>query len=291
MFFMSDGSVRFPQLGLEMEHLSKGIVIFGIHISFYGLLLACAMLLGLLLTEYLAKKSKQNPELYLEFAIFAIISGILGARLFYVIQHWTYYKQTPQEIFSLRSDGLSFFGGLLAGFFCACFFCKRKKYDVWRLCDTAVIGVLLGQIIGRWGDFFNRDIIGTPSDGFFAMQLETKDINAGLQKISLASMPGGEGIVQVHPIFLYEILWNMLLFVIVFIVHTKKSFRGQIFSLYLFGYGLIRFLTEFVRADAVTFELVGHKIRLGHLGGGLAVLTGMLLYLYFYLIHTEKIKS
>ncbi|MGN0506005.1 MAG: prolipoprotein diacylglyceryl transferase [Lachnospiraceae bacterium] len=291
MFFTADGFVRFPELGVEIEHLADGIEVFGIHISYYGILIACAMLFGLIITEYLAKKSGQNPELYLDFAITAIVAGILGARAVYVIQRWSYFKTAPGEIFSLSSGGLSFFGALLAAFFAAYLFCKRKKYDLWKLCDTAIIGVLFGQIIGRWGDFFNRDLLGTYSDGILAMQIEARDVDAEMLMLSRASLTGMDGVLQVHPVFLYEIIWNVVLFILLLVVNCRKKFSGQIFSIYLFGYGMIRFLTEFIRVDAARTRMPRTWFTWGHIASAAVMIAGIVLFVLHYLKYRKGVCS
>lgn len=278
MWVVADGSVRFPELGLEIEHLADGIEIFGIHISFYGILIAFAMLVGLLLTEYIAKKSNQNAELYLDFAIFAILSGIVGARAGYVLFHWERFREVPEEILRLQNGGLSFFGGLFAGLFAAWLFCRRRKYEFLKLCDTAVAGVLAGQIIGRWGDFFNRDMIGTYSGGLLAMQVEAQDVDAELLSLSRASFIGQDTFLQVHPVFLYEILWNVALFVVLVVLFRYKKFSGEVFFTYLFGYGLVRFWTEFLRVDKV--RMVSVSISGGHIVAAAVMTAGL-----FFLVH------
>ncbi len=273
MVITADGSVRFPELGLDIEHLTTGIELFGLHISFYGILIACAMLFGLLLTKYLAKKSGQSMELYLDFAIFAIIAGIAGARAVYVLQRWSYFKEAPKEILSLSNGGLSFLGALLAAFLVAWLFCKRKKYELKKLCDTAIVGVLLGQIIGRWRDFFNRDMLGTYSEGLFAMQVEARDVNAETLLLSRQAFVGSD-FLQVHPVFLYEIIGNIVLFALLIILYQHKKFSGQVFYTYLLGYGLIRFVTEFFKADKVRLQVASFEINGGQLAAAVMMLVG-----------------
>lgn len=282
MIITADGSVRFPELGLDIEHLTTGIELFGLHISFYGILIACAMLLGLLLTKYLAKKSGQNTELYLDFAIFAIVAGIAGARAAYVIQRWSYFKEAPKEILSLSGGGLSFFGALAAALLVAWLFCKRKKYDMRRLCDTAIVGVLLGQIVGRWGDFFNRDMLGTYSEGLLAMQVEARDVNAETLLLSRQALVGSD-FLQVHPVFLYEIIGNIILFALLLVFYRYKKFPGQVFYTYLLGYGAVRFFTEFFKADTVHLRLASLEINGGQLAAAVLMLIGAALLLHGFL--------
>lgn len=250
---IAGAAVRFPKIGIEIEHLPKEIQIFGIRISFYGILLACAMLCGLLLVERIAKQAKQNTERYLDFAIRAIIVGLLGARAGYVIVRWQEFKQAPAQIFSLKNGGLSYFGAMLCVLLLAYLFCKRKKLSLLSFCDTLVPGVLLGQIIGRWGDFFSHDILGRQTDGAFAMQLSLAEVEKGAsgERPYATLMAEQERYVQVHPVFLYEILWNLGLLTVLLLLHRKKKFDGQLLYLYCMGYSVIRFLMEFFRADVI----------------------------------------
>lgn len=246
-------AVRFPKAGIEIEYLPKEIQIFGLRVSFYGILLACAMLCGLLLIEHIAKQTKQNTERYFEFAIRAVIVGLLGARAGYVIVRWQEFKQTPAQILSLKSGGLSFFGAMLCVMLLAYLFCKRKKIPLVSFCDTLVPGVLLGQIIGRWGDFFSHDIPGRYTDGAFAMQLSLTELGYGTagERPYATLMAEQERYVQMHPVFLYEILWNLGLLTVLLLLQKKKKFDGQLLYLYCMGYGGIRFLMEFFRADVI----------------------------------------
>lgn len=287
MVFTADGSVRFPELGLDIEHLTTGIELFGLHISFYGMLIACAMLLGLLLTKYLAKKSGQSMELYLDFAIFAIIAGIAGARTAYVMQRWSYFKEAPKEILSLSNGGLSFLGALAAAFLVAWLFCKRKKYELKKLCDTAIAGVLLGQIVGRWGDFFNRDMLGTYSEGLLAMQVEAKDVDAETLLLSRQAFVGPD-FLQVHPVFLYEIIGNIVLFVFLLILYRYQKFSGEIFYTYLLGYGGIRFVTEFFKADTVRLQFVSFEINSGQLAAAAMMSAGAAFLVRGFLKYRSK---
>lgn len=263
-------AIRFPKLGWEISNLPEYINLFGLKISFYGILIACAMLFGLLLTEHLAKRTKQNKEFYLDFAIRAIVAGIIGARTGYVVVRWSEYKNMAAQMFSLRNGGLSFFGAVIAVLIVAYFYCKRKKYSITELCDTMVPGVLLGQLIGRWGDFFNRDMLGSFSDGLLSMQIDVRDVDANLLLMEKAAVVEQNSYLQMHPVFLYEILWNLVLFAGILIYFKHRKFSGEIAYLYLFGYGLMRFLTEFIRLDVI--YLGNTKVT-----GGMAVALIMML--------------
>ena len=139
---MSGADIAFPHIGVYISSLSKGITIGGFTIAFYGIIIACGMLAGLLLVKYLAKKSGQSPELYMDFAIWAIIFSLLGARLYYVAFSWDYYKDHLTEIFNTRGGGMAIFGGVIVAVITAIVFCKKRKYSFALFADTAVPGLL-----------------------------------------------------------------------------------------------------------------------------------------------------
>ena len=143
--------IWFPNLGIKISHLSKSAFsIFGLEIAWYGIIIAIGVIAGYLVAAGIAKKTKQNPEMYLDFLIFALIFAIIGARLYYVIFSWDQYKDNLLQIFNLRNGGLAIFGGVIGAVATAVVFCKKKKYDFWLLADTAVPGLILGQAMGEF---------------------------------------------------------------------------------------------------------------------------------------------
>ena len=166
-----DWSIRFPHLGIYLEHVGKNFTVFGISIAYYGVIIAVGMLAGILLATYEAKRTGQNPDDYFDLAIIAIICSVIGARLYYVIFSWDLYKDNLWSILNLRQGGLAIYGGVIAAIITAVVFAKVKGLSFPRLADTAGLGLILGQIIGRWGNFFNREAFGGYTDGLLAMQL------------------------------------------------------------------------------------------------------------------------
>lgn len=264
-------NIRFPNLGIELNNVSTGIDIFGYHVAFYGIVIGLGMLMGYLIAEWMAKRTGQSTELYLDFALIAIIVSVIFTRLGYVLFALDEFVDNPLEIFNLRSGGLMIYGGIFGGILSAVVFAKVKKYSFWLLADTGCIGLITGQIIGRWGNFFNREAFGKYSDGLFAMQLNIRDVSydfamsevslqqkfAGKQaafdrimeiRNNIITVAGAEYI-QVHPTFLYESLWNICILVLLIIYTKYKKFDGEVILLYLAGYGLGRLWIEGLRTD------------------------------------------
>ncbi len=153
-------SVRFPNLGLEFEYVPVSVRVFGFEITFFGILLAVGMLLGIAFVVLEAKRKKQDANLYLGMMISGLAGGFIGARFFYVLLSWSVYKTDIMKVFDTRNGGMVFYGGLLGGVLAAAVFCRVKKAVFMEMADVAVKGLLIGQIIGRWGNFFNRESSG-----------------------------------------------------------------------------------------------------------------------------------
>ena len=247
-----DWSIRFPHLGIYLEQVGKNFTVFGISIAYYGVIIAVGMLAGILLATYEAKRTGQNPDDYFDLAIIAIICSVIGARLYYVIFSWDLYKDNLWSILNLRQGGLAIYGGVIAAIITAVVFAKVKGLSFPRLADTAGLGLILGQIIGRWGNFFNREAFGGYTDGLLAMQLPVSAVRDSDISKELAEHIvelGGVSYIQVHPTFLYESLWNLVLLVILLLIRKRKKFEGEIFLLYLAGYGIGRAWIEGLRTD------------------------------------------
>ena len=293
-------NIRFPNLGIELKNVPTGIDIFGFRIAFYGMIIGFGMLCGFLIAEWVAKKTGQDPELYLDFALIAIVVSVIFTRLGYVVFSWDEFKDNLLEIFNLRSGGLMIYGGIFGAILSAVVFSKVKKYPFWLLADTGCIGLITGQIIGRWGNFFNREAFGKYTDSLFAMQLNIKDISYDFRMpvVSLAEKYAGRQAaferimeirnntvwvngaeyIQVHPTFLYESLWNLAVLIILIICTKRKKFDGEIMLLYLAGYGLGRVWIEGLRTDQLF--LWGTPIPISQLISALIVLfsVGMIIY-------------
>ena len=149
-------SIEFPNLHISLNNLPKSFSLFGVDIAFYGVIIAFGMLAGIALVCYDAKSSGQDYNLYIDFAMYAIIFSVIGARLYYVAFSWDYYSAHPSEIINIREGGLAIYGGVIAGVITCIVYTKIKKISFFKVADSAVLGLIIGQIIGRWGNFFNR---------------------------------------------------------------------------------------------------------------------------------------
>lgn len=243
--------IWFPHLGIEIKQLSRVIFqIFGYDVYWYGVIIGSGVLIALALAVQEAKRTQQNPENYVDIALFGVIFSVIGARLYYVIFSWKFYVNEPLKIFALREGGLAIYGGIIAGIITVIVYTKIKNLNFWLVADTAAPSLLLGQIIGRWGNFFNREAFGGYTDNIFAMRYLKEQVHniapSVLEKVVIVN---GVEYIQVHPTFLYESMWNMGVFVLLFILKKKKKFDGEIFGLYLLGYACGRVLIEGLRTD------------------------------------------
>lgn len=275
MYLTADGPVKFPGLDITIEHLIEGFDVFGVHISLSGILIAVALLVGLFLTERLAKKTGQNPEVYLDLAIYLVISGIIGARVGYIITHWELFSSGAEHIFNI-STGMSFSGAVIAGLIVSFVYCKSRKYSWLKICDTLAPGILFGQLIGVVGQFLERSVLGTYTDGLFAMQVDIQDVDVNLMMMSRSSIGIIQGnFLQVHPVTLYELILFLILFIVLIILFFKNQINGIVTAIYLIIYGGVRFFTEFIRLDSR--KTIGGIISLEHIISFVLILFGVLL--------------
>lgn len=242
------GAIRFPNLGFEIS-VGKEFSVFGFSIAYYGITMALSMISGALIAYAEARRTGQKVENYIDYTIFGILGGILGARIYYVAFSWDQYKDNLLEIFNLRGGGIAIYGGVIGAVIVAIIFCKIKKMKFWQFADTAVLGLILGQIIGRWGNFFNREAFGSFTNGLFAMQIPVSDVSLYPIPESLMVVINGEAFVQVQPTFLYESVLNLVVLALLIIFRDKKKFYGETFLRYLMGYGVVRFIVEGFRTD------------------------------------------
>ena len=269
LYGLSD--VNFPHLGIEIHNLPMGVEIFGFKIAFYGVIIALGMLLGYLMAESQAKRFGQSVEKVLDFAMIAIVASVIGARVYYVIFHWDIFADNPWSVFNLRTGGLAIYGGVIVAFSSLIIFCKVKKLNLGAFSDVCIPGLVTGQAIGRWGNFFNKEAFGKYTDSLFAMQVEKgavdyeyrlteealkirfpeqpKAIANILEQVEKAVVIDGTSFIQAHPTFLYESLWNFGILVFMLLYAKKKRFEGEIIMWYMVLYGVGRFWIEGLRTD------------------------------------------
>ncbi len=257
---MKTADIAFPNLGIYISELPKGITIGGFTIACYGIIMALSMLAGLWIACWQAKRTGQNKEVYMDFVIYAIIFSLIGARLYYVAFSWDSYKNDLWQIFNTRGGGMALYGSVIGAIVTAIVYCKVKRYNFFLLADTAVGGLVLGQIIGRYGNFFNREAFGEYTDSLLAMRLRADQVHpANITELMREHMQTVEGVsyIQVHPTFLYESLWNVMVLVLILVFTKRKKFNGEIFILYMVGYAIGRAWIEGLRTDQLQIGRTG----------------------------------
>ena len=283
---MNGADIRFVHLGITINHLKSSISVFGFRIAFYGIIIGIGMLAGLWIAQSDAKRRGQDPELYLDFALYAIICSIIGARLYYVIFEWGYYSAHPAEIVQIWNGGLAIYGGVIGALIGAAIGCKVGKIDFRNLLDLGALGLLIGQGIGRWGNFFNQEAFGTNTDtALFRMwSVKIRDTLAASSADLAAKGVTVDPEVPVHPTFLYESLWCILGFLILnYIVHKHRSFKGEIFVLYGVWYGVERMVVEGMRTDSL--YIGSTSIRVSQV---LSAVIAVVALVYFIVVMVKK---
>ena len=264
--------ISFPNLGIYLEEVGKNISIFGFDIAYYGIIIGVAILLGFVIATSEAKRTRQNPEDYLDMGIIGVIAGIAGARIYYVIFSWDMYRNNLLDILNLRKGGLAIYGGVIAAVISVLVLAKIKHLSAPQIFDTIALSLLNGQMLGRWGNFFNREAFGDYTDNLFAMRLPLDAVRASdVTERMREHMERIDGVsyIQVHPTFLYESLWCMVLLILLFLYRKHKKYEGELFLLYLFGYGLGRVWIEGLRTDQLLLPGIG--IPVSQLLAGLIV--------------------
>ena len=276
--------IRFPHLGIVLSHVGRYISLGNFQIMFYGIIIACGFLVGLWVAQQEAKRTGQNPEIYMDYLLVMMIPAIIGARIYYVVFSWDSYKDNIPEIFNLRHGGLGIVGGVAMAVLVLFLFAKAKKQSALLMLDTMTMGLLIGQIMGRWGNFFNREAFGGYTNGPFAMQIPLKYFeqygrvseldSSGILKHLVTLTVHGEKLsyIQVHPTFLYESIWNLVALGILLYLTFRavKAYEGLVFLSYLFLYGVGRFWIEGLRTDQLL--LPGTVIPVSQLLSGILVI-------------------
>ena len=238
--------ISFPMLGGLRINPPASFTLFGRPIYFYGVLIGLGFILGILLCAKRAKRFGLKEDDVYDVMIWLIPCSILGARLYYVLFQLDYYLKHMNEFFAVWNGGLAIYGGVIAGILVVWLVCRRKKIPVAAMMDNLSYGLLIGQIIGRWGNFMNREAFGAETDIFCRMGLTAPDGTT----------------IYVHPTFLYESLWNLgvLLFLLWFEKKSKRRFDGHCFTLYFLLYGLGRFWIEGLRTDSLYIGGTGVRV-------------------------------
>ena len=279
-------SIEFPNIGIHLDSVGNHITIFGFDIAYYGMIIGAGILAGIFIAAWEAKRTGQKPDDYYDLAIYAVIFSIIGARIYYVVFSWDMYKDNLLSIFNIRQGGLAIYGGVIAAVITVTVFAKIKHLSAPLLMDTAGIGLVAGQMIGRWGNFFNREAFGEYTDWLLAMRLPVDAVRGsditGLMREHMETVEG-VSYIQVHPTFLYESLWCLLIFILMLLYRRHKKFDGEVFLLYLAGYGFGRFWIERLRTDQLLLPGIGFPVS--------QLLAGVLVLLSVALIFFNRRKA
>ncbi len=247
---MEQYSISFPNLGIELNNVGKYITILGYDVAYYGIIIGIGIMVGIIMTEREAKRTNQRVEDYTDFVLYAIAFSIIGARIYYVAFSWDMYKGDILKIINIRQGGLAIYGGIIAAVITLSVFSRKRHLNFWKMADTACIGLLAGQIIGRWGNFFNREAFGGFTNGLLAMRIPISDVRTGdITQELMLQVSNGINYIQVHPTFLYESLWNCGVLLLIMFYKKYKNFNGEVFLVYIAGYGLGRSWIEALRTD------------------------------------------
>lgn len=243
--------IWFPNLNIQIQQLNKvAFTIFNFPVYWYGIFIATAFILGVQVAKYNGEKSGFPKELYDDIIMYLIIFGIIGARIYYVAFRWDYFKNNLGEIFALRDGGIAIYGGIIGATVAVYFYCKKKKLDFLKLADTLMPSLILGQCIGRLGNFFNKEVFGGYTEGLFAMRIRTDVASYIPNSVADKILTINEvQYIQVQPTFLYEMVVNFIVFIVLMVMTNRKKYNGQIVLLYMLLYGLGRFYIEGIRTD------------------------------------------
>ena len=252
---MNTPQAWFHNLGIEIKNLPRvAFSIFGFEIYWYAISILTGIVVALIYLVKTAKKTGQNPEIYLDYLFWAFVSGIVGARLYYVIFSWENYRNDLLSIFNTRGGGMAIYGTIIGSIISAIIYTRVKKINFWVFADTAAPALVLGQAIGRWSNFFNREAYGTYTNNIFALRYLKAEAYGGLNAEILANtvFERGAEYIQVHPAFLYESIGSFIIFILLNILKKYRKFDGEILMYYFLFYGIIRFFIEGIRIDQLT---------------------------------------
>lgn len=277
---MTESYISFPHIGLSFNIDNVAFTIGSKEIYWYGIIIAFGFLLAILCALRLAKISSMSTDSVIDLVIYGAPAAIVGARLYYVIFEWEHYGAHPGDIIKIWNGGLAIYGGILTAIAVAVIYCKIKKENLPLLCDIGAVGLLIGQSVGRWGNFVNQEAFGGNTNLPWAM---TGDVIVSELTLMAAKGMDVDPSVPVHPTFLYESLWNMMFAVLFIIIFPRRRFDGQIFASYLISYGLGRFFIEALRTDSL---MIG-SLRVSQLVALGCVIAGLCIIVY-KLKKTEK---
>lgn len=265
--------VSFPGLGLNFDISQTAFTIGPVQIRWYGLIIAIGLCLAVIYACATAKRHNVTADKVLNCVIVGVITGIIGARLYYVAFEWEYYSQNLSSILAINEGGLAIYGGIIGALIGGLIVAKITKMNIAGLLDIAALGFLLGQGIGRWGNFFNQEAYGTVTNLPWGMMSE------------------GTNMETVHPCFLYESIWCLLGFVLLhfFSKGKHRKYYGQIGLLYMVWYGFERMIVEGLRTDSLYTPLF--NLRVSQVLSLVILIVGLIFLIYYKVKHKQNINE
>ncbi len=248
--------ISFPKLGWSFNIDPTAFKIGSLEIQWYGILITLGLVLAVLYCFPRMKRFGIDSDRAVDAVIGGVIGGIVGARAYYVIFNWSEYKEDIKEIFNTRGGGLAIYGGIIGAMLVGLLICKIRKVKMLPMLDITVLGFLIGQGVGRWGNFVNQEAFGSNTDSLFGMtggRIQAS-LNWETTYMSGDMYQNGKEVFAdyaVHPCFLYESLWCILGFVLLALWSKRRKYDGQIFLMYLGLYGAERFFVEGLRTDSL----------------------------------------
>lgn len=267
---MRDAIISFPMFGEGFAIDPPYCISIGTFcIYFYGIIIACGLLLAIVYGVKNGRRLDIEPDTIYDLVIWGVIAAVICARLYYCVFNWSSYAANPAKIFAIRDGGLAIYGGIIGAIIAIWIRCRMKKISIFPALDIMSFGLLIGQCIGRWGNFFNREAFGYETDIFCRMGLTL-----------------GSTTTYVHPTFLYESLWNVVGFIAMHFYSKKhRQYKGQFFILYVFWYGLGRAMIEGLRSDSLW--LIPDVIRVSQLIAAVSCVAALVIYI----INARRLKA
>ncbi len=264
-------NITFPRLGVEFEVSRSLFSVFGIDVYTYGLIIGFGVILGFAYATKEVKKQGISQDDFLNMFLIGVPAAIVCARLYYVLFSWDLYKDNLMDIFNIRGGGIAIYGGVIGASASVLIYCKKGQIDARKVFDILAVGLLIGQAIGRWGNFVNGEAFGAYTDLPWAMTIER----------------GGVLIANsVHPTFLYESLLNAIGVLVLCLYKRKKAFDGEIFCGYMVWYGFCRMLIEGLRADSLYWG----SLRVSQVLSAVLVIAGVIIIIKNRKKHLTKVE-
>lgn len=251
--------IAFPALGIDFSINRVAFSVFGKDIFWYALIILTGFILGTLFVTVTAKRRGTNPEYIWDIALYGLIFGLIGARLYYIIFDFDSVRGSILNIFKIWEGGIAIYGAIIGAVISTYVYCRKKSLPVLKIFDLCCPGLLIGQAIGRWGNFVNAEVYGRET-----------------------SLPWGmtiNGSEPVHPLFLYESIWNIIGFLIIFLLRDKNKYDGRVFSFYIFWYSFGRLFLEGMRQSKYILCLSEGKIGISQVVAFAGIIGGIVLYI------------